>query len=187
MGTRAPVSPMMMLAHRREYFGIMEDRASVCRTTLNDFIVRFSSSEDLKRVLRAPSAVRGPFMLQWHRWNCLINGSKGAFCYRVLVGMKGIPSQACSSETACAILGSSSVKVDITDPDAPSDLDDERELFVVAWCAHPDLILDEKIMAVPEPEEEHDGGSLMYLRPHEIIHGEVPMLRYLVRRWIVEF
>ena len=42
-------------------------------------------------------------------------------------------------------------------------------------------------MAVPEPEEEHDGGSPLYLRPHEIIHDEVPALRYLVRLRIIEF
>jgi hypothetical protein len=42
-------------------------------------------------------------------------------------------------------------------------------------------------MAVPEPEEEHNGGSPLYLRPHEIIHDEVPTLRYLVRIQIVEF
>lgn len=40
-------------------------------------------------------------------------------------------------------------------------------------------------MAVPEPEEEHDGGSPLY--PHEIIHDEVPALRYLVRLRLIEF
>lgn len=42
--------------------------------------------------------------------------------------------------------------------DALADPDDERELFVTAWCVHPDLIPDEETMAIPEPEEEHDGG-----------------------------
>ena len=42
-------------------------------------------------------------------------------------------------------------------------------------------------MAVPEKEEDHDGGSPLYLRPHEIIHTEVPTLRYLVHIRIVEF
>lgn len=101
--------------------------------------------------------------------------------------MKGIPSHVRSLETAQAILGSSSAKVDIADPEALLDPNDERELFVEAWCAHPDIIPDENIMAVPEPEEEHDGGSPLYLRPHEIIHDEVPMLRYLVRLRLVEF
>lgn len=73
--------------------------------------------------------------------------------------MKGIPSHARSEEVPQALLGSSGVKVDIANPAAVDDPDDERELFVATWCAHPDLILDEKILAILEPEEEHDGGS----------------------------
>jgi hypothetical protein len=75
---------------------------------------------------------------------------------------------------AQSILGSAGVKVVFANPDALADPDDERELFVATWCAHPDLIPDEVIMAVSEPEEEHDGGSPLYLRPHEVIHDEVP-------------
>lgn len=75
----------------------------------------------------------------------------------------------------------------MTDLDALSDPDDERGFFVSTWCAYPDLVPDEIIMAVPEPEEEHDGGSSLYLRPHQIIHDDMPALRYLVRIRIVEF
>jgi hypothetical protein len=35
--------------------------------------------------------------------------------------------------------------------------------------------------------EVHDGGPPLFRRPHEIIHGDVPALRYLVRIRIVEF
>jgi hypothetical protein len=101
----------------------------------------------------------------------------------VLVGLKGISSHARSKETAQIILGSSCINVDIANPEAVVDPEDERELFVEAWCAHPDLVTDEKIMAVPEPEVEHDGG----LRPHEIIHDEVPALRYLVQLRLIEY
>jgi len=64
-------------------------------------------------------------------------GLAGAFRFRVLVRMKGIPSHARSKDTAQAILGSS-----CANPEALADPDDERKLFVVAWCAHPDLIPD---------------------------------------------
>lgn len=101
--------------------------------------------------------------------------------------MKGIPSHARSVEIAQAILGSSCANVEIANPEAVADPDDERELFVVAWCVHPDLVPDEMIMAVPEPEEEHDGGPPLFLRPHEIIHDEVPALRYLVRLRLIEY
>jgi hypothetical protein len=88
---------------------------------------------------------------------------------------------------AQAILGSAGAKVEFANPDALSDPDDERELFVASWCAHPDLVADEVIMAIPEPEEEHDGGPPLFLRPHNIIHYEVPALRYLVRIRLIEF
>jgi hypothetical protein len=101
--------------------------------------------------------------------------------------MKGVPAHARSAEVAQAILGSCCARVDIANPEAVADPDDERELFVAAWCAHPDLIHDELIMAVPEKDEEHDGGSPSYLRPHEIIQDDVPALRYLVRLRIIEF
>lgn len=59
-------------------------------------------------------------------------GSAGAFRFHVLVGMKGIPLHARSSETAQAILNSSSAKVNIANPEVLSDPDDEHELFVAA-------------------------------------------------------
>ena len=99
----------------------------------------------------------------------------------------GLPVPGVGRYEGQTILGSSCARVDIANPEAVADPGDERELFVATWCAHPDLIPDEKIMAVPEWEEEHDGGSPLYLRPHEIIHDEVPALRYLVRLRIVEF
>ena len=101
--------------------------------------------------------------LHWRRWSHLIMGSVGMFRYRVLVSMKGIPLHARSSEMAQAILGSSSAKVDIVNLEALSDPDDERKLFVAAWCMHPDLIPNKNIMAVLQPEEEHDGGPPLYL------------------------
>lgn len=42
-------------------------------------------------------------------------------------------------------------------------------------------------MAVLEPEGEHDGGTPSFLRPHEIVHDEVPALRYLVRIRLLEY
>jgi len=72
------------------------------------------------------------------------------------------------------------VKKSIYLPYTLVDPNDERELFVSAWCAGPKLVPDEFIMAVPEPVDEHDGGPL-YLWPHKIIHDDVPALRYLVQ------
>lgn len=128
-----------------------------------------------------PMAGGAPFALRWRRWNSLIMGSSGAFRYQALVSMKGVPSHLRSSEVAQAILGSAGVKAEIAGDDALADPDDEQEMFVAAWCAHPNLIPDKMIIAMPESKDEHDGGSPLYLRPHEIIHDEVPALRYLIR------
>lgn len=101
--------------------------------------------------------------------------------------MKGIPVHAHSEEVVQRFLGSSCASVVIANPEDVADPDNERELFVAAWCAHPDLVPDELIMAVPEPPEEHDGGPPLYLWPHKIIHNDLPALRYLVRLRLIEF
>jgi hypothetical protein len=59
----------------------------------------------------------------------------GAFCYQALIGMKGIPSHARTVMVAQSILGMVGVKVDITNPEALADMNDERELLVATWCA----------------------------------------------------
>jgi hypothetical protein len=104
-----------------------------------------------------------------------------------LIRLKGFSSHARSEAVVQTILGSAGAKVEFANPEAISDPDDKRELFIASWCAHPDLVPDEVIMAVPEPEEEHDGGPPLFLRPHNIIHTKVPALRYLVRIRLIEF
>jgi len=158
----------MLLEYLQAHFDIPEDAVSVRRTRPDDFIVRFSSRADLERVLSSPAPPAAAFSLRWRRWSRLISASAGAFRYHALVGMKGIPSHARSEEVAQALLGSAGVKVEIADPDAVADPDDERELFVATWCAHPDLIPDEKILAIPEPEEPHDGGPPLFRQPPQL-------------------
>jgi len=174
LGTRPALAPADIVHHLRSHYGIPEERVTVRRTRPNDFLVRFADNDDLLRVLANQRPVGARFLLRWRRWSRLISGSAGAFRFRVLVGMKGIPAHAQSVEVAQAILGSAGAKVEFASPEALADPDDERELFAAAWCAHPDLVPDEVIMAVLEPEEPHDGGpNLFFLRPHEIIHDDV--------------
>lgn len=92
VGTRPAVTPAMMLDHLQELIGISADDATVRRTAPDDFIIRFRNGADLERVLHSPSPPNAPFALRWRRWSGLINGSAGAFRFRALVGMKGIPS-----------------------------------------------------------------------------------------------
>jgi len=115
--TRPLVTTGMVLAHLTQHFGISMDRVTVRRTRPDDFIVRFTQRDDLELVLGTLSPEGAPFALCWRRWSRLIMGFAGAFRFRVLVGMKGIPSHAGSSETAQATLGASSAKVDIANPE----------------------------------------------------------------------
>lgn len=187
LGTRPPVTPAMMLHRLQEHYEIDGDHVSFRRTHPDDFIVRFSRQEDLDRVLGSLEPHGASFVLRWRRWHRNITESAGSFRSRTLVGMKGIPAHACLVEVVQQLLGSSGAKVDIADPDAADDPDDECELFVAVWCAHPDLIPDEKILAILEPEEEHDAGPPLFLRPWEIIHSELSTLQYLVPMRLVEF
>lgn len=187
VGTRPLVSTAMMRSHLSEIYGVTEELFSVHRYRPEDFIVRFSRPKDLEIVLGTLTPDDVPSPLCWRRWSRLSMASAGAFRFRVLVGKKGIPMHVRSKEMAETILWSSCTNTEITDNAALQDPDNEWELFVATWCAHPDLIPDEKIMVISEPEEPHDGGLPLYLRPHEIIRDEVPVLRYLVRLCLVNF
>lgn len=187
LGKRPAVTPAAMVQCLQDFYNIDGETLIVRRTRPDDFIVRFTSVDDLERVLGSPTPEGAPFVLRWRRWSRLIMGSSGAFRYRVLVAMKGLPSHALFEDVAQAVLANAGAKVECAAPEAVSDPNDERELFVVAWCAHLDLVPDEMMIAIPEPEPEHDGGPLLFLRPWEIIHDEVPALRYLVRLRLVEF
>lgn len=102
--------------------------------------------------------------------------SAGAFTFRVLVRMKNIPAHARSVAITERILGTSCADVEIAPP-AVVPIDDDRECFVAAWCIHPRLVPDEKIMAILEP---------VFLAEHEDLM-ELPALRYLVRCRVVEY
>lgn len=118
LGNSPAVTPSVMLQHLCVHYGIAEERVSVWRTRPDDFLVRFSHQEDLDLVFSNQRLEGAPFVLRWRRWSRLIMGSVGAFRYRVLVGMKGLPSHASSAEVVQSILGSAGAKVEIPDPDA---------------------------------------------------------------------
>lgn len=96
--TRPVVSPAMVRDHLRASFGINGGAISVLRHVPEDLIVRFSHREDLKMVLATPPpSEAAPFTLRWRRWTRFANASTGAFTYKVLVRIKGVPVQALSA------------------------------------------------------------------------------------------
>lgn len=72
-----------------------------------DFLVRFNDRADLEDVVHAPVPLGTPFYLIWKQWRCQSMASARAMCYKVLLGLKGMPAHTWSSDIAERILGSS--------------------------------------------------------------------------------
>ncbi|CAD6268541.1 unnamed protein product [Miscanthus lutarioriparius] len=179
----------MVRKHLRDQFNIEDDAMSVLRHALEEFIFHFRSRDDLERVLnsRPPPVAASPFVLLWQRWSRLSSAMVGAFTYKVLVGIKGVPAHALSEDVAAHLLGSSCTQVEIATADADGvDDDDARELFVAARCLHPLLVPEQKLLVIPELQEPHDPG-ILFLREHEIIHSKLPIPHYLARMRVVEY
>ena len=87
----------------------------------------------------------------------------------MLIEFRGIPAHARSITTARIILGTSCSDI----VEAPPELvgDDCKRFFVGAWCIHPDLVPQVKMMFINEPPEPYVESGL-FLRPHEIIHSK---------------
>lgn len=88
--------------------------------------------------------------LRWRPWTRVSGAVEVAFQYRVVIALRNIPAHARNAETAQTILGRCCAVVQLTDlRDRP--IEDDRELFVVAWCSHPALIEPKKLIFIPEP------------------------------------
>ena len=146
----------------------------------------FGRREDLERVLNALPEGSAPFTLTWRRWTWLSRATAASFTFRVLIRIKGVPAHALSEAVAQQLLGSSCAQVQLASSDADGvEDDDARELFVAAWCLHPLLVPEQKLLVIPEPLEPHD-PSILFLREHEIIHSHLPILHYLARMRVAE-
>jgi len=75
----------------------------------------------------------------------------GEFRFRVFMSLVRIPLHARNAATAQAVLGTCCTVVEPTRMiDRPED--DDREYFVKAWCWHPNLIEQRKMIFISEPE-----------------------------------
>ena len=105
----------------------------------------------------------------------------------MLVGIKGVPAHALSEFVAQQLLGSSCAQVELASAEADSvDDDDALVLFVSAWCLHPLLVPEQKLLVIPEPPKPHDPG-ILFLREHEIIRSHLLILHYLARMRVIEY
>lgn len=66
------------------------------------------------------------------------------------------------------------------------DEDDVWEDFVAAWCVHPGLIPDQKILIILEPRVPHKPNILL-LRVEEVIQVHLPTWCYLAHLQPIEY
>ncbi|KAG2601584.1 hypothetical protein PVAP13_5KG602400 [Panicum virgatum] len=103
--------------------------------------------------------------------------------FRVLLEIRGIPSHAWSVATAQTILGDACTVPEPTPSTAARA--DLRRFQAAIWCSDPDLIPNEAIIRIPEGVPDL-GANNLFLRPEEIIHHDLPLLRYKVEIEILE-
>lgn len=76
-----------------------------------------------------------------------------------------------------AILGPACAEVEVVHPtDVPDD--DDREFFIMAWCADSWFILYQHVLFIPEPR---------ILSPEEASRSVLPSLSYLVRLRLIKY
>ncbi|CAD6246221.1 unnamed protein product [Miscanthus lutarioriparius] len=183
-GNRPPVSPADVRRQLVSFYNLPADAFSVCRYAPEDFLVRFNNADDLEDVLQGPVPMGTPFYLRWCRWRRQSMATSGSLKYKVLIGLKGMPAHIRGIHSTQRILGTSCAN--LVPAPASAAGEDLREFVVAAWCVHPDFIPHERLIAIPEPEVPFVVEPTLYLREHEVIHSELPVLQYGVRIRIIE-
>ncbi|KAG2551549.1 hypothetical protein PVAP13_9KG377132 [Panicum virgatum] len=166
-----------------EFFSVQHGEYVVSRFDPEDFLVEFSSEAVAYRILHAHHPDEAPFQLIWKRWCRQSMASFASLHFRILIEFRGIPAHARNITTARILLGTSCSGL----VEAPPKLagDNRKKFFVCAWCIHPDLVPQEKVIFIQEPSEQYVETGL-FLRPHEIIHSKHDGLWYRVQIRIVE-
>ena len=62
---------------------------------------------------------------------------------------------------------------------------DLRRFQAAIWCSNPDLIPNEAIIRIPEHVDSL-GDNNLFLRPDQIIHRDLPLLRYKIEIEVLE-
>ncbi|RLN09848.1 hypothetical protein C2845_PM11G18690 [Panicum miliaceum] len=182
-GTRSSVSFLQVGMLLEEFFSVQHGEYTVHRFDPEDFLVEFSNAADADRVLHAHYPEDAPFCLVWKRWRRQSMASFGSFRFRVPIEFTGIPAHARNISTARFVLETSCSDL----IEAPPELtgDDQRKFYICAWCFHPDLVPQQKVIFIHEPPEQYVESGL-FLRPHEIIQSKHDGLRYNVHVRIIE-
>jgi hypothetical protein len=160
---------MMVSSYLLERFELTSLDADVRRHEPEDFVVRFRRAADRDRVLAA-APTGPPLPLVWRPWRRTSLASAGTFRFKVLLALRCVPLHVRRAEVVQRILGPCYAQITVVQlRDIPDD--DERELFVTAWCLHPSLIRPEVAIFIPEPTLP---GAV------EAERSQLPGLRYVV-------
>lgn len=103
--------------------------------------------------------------------------------YRVLLEIRGFPAHAWSAATAHVVLGEDCAAPDPTPTTVARA--DTRRFQTEVWCSDPDRIPNEAFIRIPE-RVPGLGNNLLFLRPEEVIHHHLSLLRYKVEIEILE-
>jgi hypothetical protein len=158
-GTRLLVTIAGVKRWIQEQYAIPADTITVRRFHPEDFLVTFSFYDDLLRVLHDPPLPDPNLQLIFKRWRRQHQASVESLLFEVTMALRGVPGHAWNEDTGRQILAPACSKIKLSLQSAAGP--DLRSLVVRAWCIHPDLIPQEKIIFIPEPDVGWGGGSLL--------------------------
>jgi len=183
LGTRPSFAPWQVRRFIQDNFAVPPKDFTLHRHWPEDFLVIFRSSVVMQQVLDAPPLANPDMVLRFCRWSRLSMSEGESMRFRVLLEIRGIPAHAWSASTAQVILGDACAAPELTF--STSACADSRRFQAAVWCSDPDQIPNEVIIRIPERIPDL-GNNVLFLRPEEIIHHDLPVLRYKVEVKILE-
>jgi hypothetical protein len=168
LGDPGPMSPCQRFA--AGWRMAMAFRATASRSGV--FSRRTSSSLSASITTCSASCMTPPsiasFSLILKRWRRQLTATAENLRFKVQLSTSGIPAQAWNLSMVRQLLSPACSSV--CPSAASSSKADLRSFTAEAWCVHLDLIPCERLLLIPEPEEDHSGPPL-FLKPEEIIHS----------------
>jgi hypothetical protein len=176
-GAHPPVSTAYVRLWLRDLYGGPSSNITVHRFHPEDFLISFSSLNDMFRVLHHPPP-NPLFALVLKRWHRQLMASVDNLLFHVSIALCGLPPHAWQLSIAHQLLSIACANLQATPTTlAKSDL---HRFIVTTRCIHPDMIPREKLLYIPEPEFAHVWGPPLFVNPEEFIHHSQPTLFYRV-------
>jgi hypothetical protein len=121
-----------------------------------EFHIVFSYYDDMLLMLHDLPSPMAPFILIFKRWCQQLFASTKNLFYHVTVAIDNIQGHTWNISTARVVLSPPCTGIQPTV--ATVARKDLHWFVVLVWCIHPDLILREETLFLPEPEPMHVRG-----------------------------